>query len=63
LLSVDAFHQETIPLGPVQLFAKHAKHVKLHPACPGARPTTRNRGTPLASAYPPTGTCARAARP
>jgi len=32
LLSVDAFHQETIPLEPVQLFAKHAQHVKLHPA-------------------------------
>jgi len=32
LLSVDAFHQETIPLEPVQLFAKHAEHLKLHPA-------------------------------
>ena len=32
LLSVDAFHQETIPLEPVQLFAEHAKHLKLHPA-------------------------------
>ncbi|MCL1952939.1 MAG: radical SAM protein [Oscillospiraceae bacterium] len=32
LLSVDGFHQESIPLEPVQMFAKHAKHVKLHPA-------------------------------
>ena len=32
LLSADAFHQETIPLEPAQLFAKHAKHIKLHPA-------------------------------
>ncbi|MCL2195601.1 MAG: radical SAM protein [Oscillospiraceae bacterium] len=32
LLSVDAFHQETIPLEPVQQFAKLAKHVRLHPA-------------------------------
>ena len=32
LLSVDAFHQETIPLEPVQIFAKHAKYLKLHPA-------------------------------
>ena len=32
LLSVDAFHQETIPLEPVQLFAQHAKRLKLHPA-------------------------------
>jgi len=32
MLSVDAFHQETIPLEPVQLFTAHAKHVRLHPA-------------------------------
>ncbi|MCL2495372.1 MAG: radical SAM protein [Oscillospiraceae bacterium] len=32
LLSVDAFHQETIPLEPVQAFAERAKHVTLHPA-------------------------------
>ena len=32
LLSTDAFHQETIPLEPVRLFAEHAQHVKLHPA-------------------------------
>ena len=32
LLSADAFHQETIPLGPVQVFAGRAKHLKLHPA-------------------------------
>lgn len=32
LLSVDAFHQETIPLEPVQAFANRAGRVKLHPA-------------------------------
>jgi len=32
LLSVDAFHQETIPLEPVQVFANRAKHLTLHPA-------------------------------
>jgi len=32
LLSVDAFHQETIPLEPVQAFANRAERVKLHPA-------------------------------
>lgn len=32
LLSVDAFHQETIPIEPVHTFANRAKHVKLHPA-------------------------------
>jgi len=32
LLSVDAFHQETIPLEPVKAFANRAKHVRLHPA-------------------------------
>jgi len=32
LLSVDAFHQETIPIEPVKIFAEHARHVKLHPA-------------------------------
>ena len=32
MLSVDAFHQETIPLEPVQLFAKHAKNLRLHPS-------------------------------
>jgi len=32
MLSVDAFHQETIPLEPVQLFTKHSKNLKLHPA-------------------------------
>jgi len=32
LLSVDAFHQETIPLEPVKIFAKHAVNVRLHPA-------------------------------
>jgi len=31
-LSVDAFHQESIPLEPVQVFAKYAKRVKVHPA-------------------------------
>ena len=32
MLSVDAFHQEAIPLEPVKIFAEHARHVKLHPA-------------------------------
>ena len=32
MLSVDAFHQETIPLEPVQLFARHAQNLMLHPA-------------------------------
>lgn len=32
LLSVDAFHQEHIPLGPVMEFARLLRHVKLHPA-------------------------------
>jgi len=32
LLSVDAFHQDSIPLEPVQAFANSAKHVRLHPA-------------------------------
>jgi len=32
LLSVDAFHQETIPIEPVKLFAKYTQHVRLHPA-------------------------------
>ena len=36
LLSVDAFHQETIPLDTVKLFAKEAKNygvpIRLHPA-------------------------------
>ena len=32
LLSVDAFHQETIPLDPVQAFSNSVKHFKLHPA-------------------------------
>ena len=32
LLSVDVFHQETIPLEPVKLFAAKAKYVKLNPA-------------------------------
>jgi len=32
LLSVDAFHQETIPLEPVKIFADRVKHLKLHPA-------------------------------
>lgn len=36
LLSVDAFHQETIPLGPVKLFAEYVKNskvsIKLSPA-------------------------------
>ena len=32
MLSVDAFHQETIPIEPVRLFARHAQHLKLHPA-------------------------------
>jgi len=31
-LSVDAFHQETIPLEPLQIFAKHARNLVLHPA-------------------------------
>jgi len=32
LLSVDVFHQETIPLEPVRKFAGSLHHVKLHPA-------------------------------
>jgi len=32
LLSVDAFHQETIPLEPVIAFAEQLAHVRLHPA-------------------------------
>ncbi|MCL2301032.1 MAG: radical SAM protein [Firmicutes bacterium] len=32
LLSVDGFHQESIPIEPVRIFAEHAQHVKLHPA-------------------------------
>jgi len=32
LLSVDAFHQETIPIEPVKAFAERAKNVRLHPA-------------------------------
>ena len=32
MLSVDAFHQETIPIEPVKAFADKAQHVKLHPA-------------------------------
>ena len=32
LLSVDAFHQETIPLEPVKAFADRAERVKLHPS-------------------------------
>jgi len=32
MISVDAFHQETIPLESVQLFAKHARNIMLHPA-------------------------------
>ena len=32
MLSVDGFHQETIPLAPVKLFADRVKHIRLNPA-------------------------------